>query len=426
MKDMPLLLRIMALSWLLCSQLTFANTEAIFAKTKPTLLQVKVIDIQSGEKSSIGTGFLIADGNLAATNYHVVSSYVQYPLQYRLQYQQEWVDDQGQSQLLQGELTLQAIDVVNDLAVVALPAAQRQALALATTAPTRGSTLYSLGNPHDLGMIVVPGTYNGLKEASFYDRIHFTGAINPGMSGGPTINEQGQVVGINVATAGNQIGFLVPVDKLQALLASEQVTSDQHQWFSEIKQQLWRNQQRLQQQLLSKDWPLEALGDVRVPTEIQPYLRCWGDSNQNEPKRIHQSVMRVCRFSDDIYLHQQFNTGSVELEYEWLSAENLHEQHFYNLIEQRIRTARGPNRVNQDDVSEYQCQVDTLAAPLKQRVVFCSRKYLKYSGLFDALYLAVTLNGADRALISHFTLSGVSQAFALDFSKRFVGAVQWQ
>ena len=76
-----------------------------------------------------------------------------------------------------------------------------------------------MGNPLDLGMTILPGTYNGIAGGSFYDRIHFSGSINPGMSGGPVINRNGQVVGINVATAGNQVSFLVPVHKVMDLLA---------------------------------------------------------------------------------------------------------------------------------------------------------------------------------------------------------------
>ena len=60
----------------------------------------------------------------------------------------------------------------------------------------QGATVYSLGNPHDLGLIVVPGTYNGLQKHSFYPRIHFTGAVNAGMSGGPTVDAAGKVVGV--------------------------------------------------------------------------------------------------------------------------------------------------------------------------------------------------------------------------------------
>ena len=44
-----------------------------------------------------------------------------------------------------------------------------------------------MGNPLDLGFTIVEGTYNGFVEKSYNPRMHFTGAINPGMSGGPAV-----------------------------------------------------------------------------------------------------------------------------------------------------------------------------------------------------------------------------------------------
>ena len=61
---------------------------------------------------------------------------------------------------------------------------------------------------------MIPGTYNGITAHSVYERIHFSGSVNPGMSGGPVLNQSGQVIGVNVATAGNQLGFLVPLNRL--------------------------------------------------------------------------------------------------------------------------------------------------------------------------------------------------------------------
>jgi serine protease Do len=63
----------------------------------------------------------------------------------------------------------------------------------------RGERIYSLGNPLDIGFAVTEGTYNGLVQRSFYPRIFFGGALNPGMSGGPALDDAGQVVGINVS-----------------------------------------------------------------------------------------------------------------------------------------------------------------------------------------------------------------------------------
>ena len=40
------------------------------------------------------------------------------------------------------------------------------------------------------------------------------------MSGGPTITAFGNVVGVNVSSAGEQVSFLVPVDAVLKLLSS--------------------------------------------------------------------------------------------------------------------------------------------------------------------------------------------------------------
>ena len=48
--------------------------------------------------------------------------------------------------------------------------------------------------------------------------MHFAGSLNPGMGGGATLDNKEEVVGINVASAGNQVSFLVPVSDLQLLL----------------------------------------------------------------------------------------------------------------------------------------------------------------------------------------------------------------
>ena len=76
----------------------------------------------------------------------------------------------------------------------------------------QGERIYSLGNPLDVGFAVIEGTYNGLVERSFYPTIFFAGSLNPGVSGGPTLDGQGAVIGVNVAARrdGEQVSFLVP------------------------------------------------------------------------------------------------------------------------------------------------------------------------------------------------------------------------
>jgi S1-C subfamily serine protease len=60
----------------------------------------------------------------------------------------------------------------------------------------RASASTPIGNPLDLGFTIVEGTYNGLVDKSYDERIHFSGSINPGMSGGPVAAATGASSGV--------------------------------------------------------------------------------------------------------------------------------------------------------------------------------------------------------------------------------------
>jgi serine protease Do len=92
--------------------------------------------------------------------------------------------------------------LVHDLAIVKSEEIHGSFFALNETPLKKGSRIFSLGNPLDLGMTIIEGTYSGDIEGSLYDKIHFSGSLNPGMSGGPTIDAKGACIGINVSTAG--------------------------------------------------------------------------------------------------------------------------------------------------------------------------------------------------------------------------------
>ena len=100
------------LVFLLLSSSIYATEQAeqLFNQLKPSLYQIKLIDKASGEKSSIGSGFQISSDGIIATNYHVISSYALHPKKYRIEY----LDNQGNK----GDLSLQSVDVINDLALV--------------------------------------------------------------------------------------------------------------------------------------------------------------------------------------------------------------------------------------------------------------------------------------------------------------------
>jgi len=137
--------------------------QRIYAAAPPRLLQFRTLVAGVEQKSSTGSGFLVAADGLAITNYHVVSQVALDPKTYRLEY----TAADGN----RGDARLLAIDLANDLAVVDLnkhdmPFFAFDEAAMASGLP-KGERLYSMGNPLDLGFTINEGIYNGLVERSY-------------------------------------------------------------------------------------------------------------------------------------------------------------------------------------------------------------------------------------------------------------------
>ncbi|MEX2963016.1 S1C family serine protease [Microbulbifer sp. TYP-18] len=420
--------RLLALLFCCTSGLAAAQSyENLYSKYRGSLYQVRLIEKASNSKAGLGSGFQISPDGLIATNYHVVAGTVNDPEKYRLEY----LSTDGTL----GALTLLDIDVVNDLALLRMDKPGAKHLGLAQKTPQKGETIFALGNPLDLGMTLIPGTYNGIAGGSFYDRIHFSGSINPGMSGGPAINSGGQVVGINVATAGNQLSFLVPVEKLARLAKHYGREGNELDLHTVTRQQLLKNQQDIIDRILGAKWQLLPLGDAMVVGEIVPPIHCWGNTQEDDERTIKR-IDKGCTGKDVIFLSEDFNTGRVEYEFFWLQADDLNPARFYADYEQQMSSFAPGNDAGEEDVTNFNCRQlftsqprgengDSDADPIIARTSYCVRRYKQFPDLFDVFYLSLSVDQKDRALVSHFTLSGFTQESAAAFSEKFTSEIQW-
>ncbi|MCK4950461.1 MAG: trypsin-like peptidase domain-containing protein [Gammaproteobacteria bacterium] len=390
---------------------------SLYKKNSEYLYQIKVVELVSNKKSSIGSGFLVSANGLVATNYHVISSYIQNPGKYRI----EFIAQNNE----RSDLTVEDIDVVNDLALLKSDISSETFLELSPEMPGNGEFIYSLGNPQDLGSAVVPGTYNGYIASSFYKRIHFTGSLNPGMSGGPVLNQAGTVIGINVATSGNQISYLISVNKLKALM-DEYVTRKMppKDFNNRIHEQLIANQKKLMDNILSADWGKTSLGDTEVLSKLSEFVSCWGTQKDQKKEDKYSAVSIDCQMKEDIFIDRFFNTGKVGYQYKWLQSISLNPVQFYSLIERFYARVFSGNRAEKDDVHPYKCNEAFISGP-DQRVVFCSRAYKDYAGLYDVVLVSTTVHKNDRALLSYFSMSGIEKDPALRFAERFLGETKW-
>ncbi|MGS2723883.1 S1C family serine protease [Porticoccus sp. GXU_MW_L64] len=397
-----------------------SSAAQLFSDHQHHIYQIRLIDLAADKKTSLGSGFLVTGQGVIATNYHVIESAISHPDKYRIEY----LDAEGNV----GPLELLDINVINDLALLKSDQLVMSPLGLAEQKPQQGETIYAIGNPHDIGFTVVPGTYNNVNDASYYRRIHFTGSINPGMSGGPVLNGAGEVVGINVSTGGNQISFLVPVDVLRSLLTGYGERAQRIADFKAyIGQQLYDNQKNLIDGIVAKDWPTETIGEASALAEMRPYVKCWGNSTDKDKK--FQRVMSTCQGSEHIYLNPGFTTGTVNYQFFWLQADKLNPWQFYRRYENLLANFVSDNVAGKDDVSEYACEelfVAKQQSDKPEKAVLCVRAYRDYKGLYDAFFVGGSLHHNHKAFIRHFSLTGVSRESVQKFMARFVEVAAWR
>lgn len=82
-----------------------------------------------------------------------------------------------------------------------------------------GDTVVAIGNPLGLESTVSTGIISALRESDGYTIYQTTAPISPGNSGGPLLDEHGQVIGINTATIpdGQNLNFAIPIDYVFAI-----------------------------------------------------------------------------------------------------------------------------------------------------------------------------------------------------------------
>lgn len=400
---------------------TSPSTEAVFSAHKHKILQIRILDTASGSKAAIGSGFLVSNDGHIITNYHVISGMIDRPELYRAEFRTH-DENSGQLQILD-------VDVVHDLAllkaeglsdVLGEPSLRDQSFEISTQNPANGVRLYAMGNPFDLGLTIVEGTYNGLWEKSLYEKIHFTGSINPGMSGGPTLDSRGRVVGVNVSTAGNQVSFLVPAKYAAALLNRVKKNGAAQNLVLQVRDQQLANQETYITRLLADPLKTLHIKGYRAPGELASFIDCWSDTETAE-EQLYDTAYQSCTSSDDIYLSDEQATGMIQYRHEVYRSRGLDQLRFYRMLESQLQYPRLWTRASEDTVTNYECQDDVLRHQgLRSKVVFCMRAYLKMPGLYDVFVTATTLTRTDEALLTTLLIGGVSHENAIKFPKAYL------
>uniref|UniRef100_A0A8C6T765 HtrA serine peptidase 3 n=1 Tax=Neogobius melanostomus TaxID=47308 RepID=A0A8C6T765_9GOBI len=167
-----------------------------------------------------GSGFVMSDNGLIVTNAHVVSSNTQVTGQQHLKVQMQ----NGKVY----EASIKDIDKKSDIATIKInPQSKLSVLFLGHSADLRpGEFVVAIGSPFALQNTVTTGIVStaqrdgkelGLKDSDM-DYIQTDAIINYGNSGGPLVNLDGEVIGINTLKVAAGISFAIPSDRITQFL----------------------------------------------------------------------------------------------------------------------------------------------------------------------------------------------------------------
>lgn len=392
------------------------TSAAVFRRYADHTAKIQVVESGSGAKASLGSAFFVTAGGDLLTNYHVVAEAVDDP-RYRI----EWLDHSGVARA--GRIL--AVDVIRDLAVVGTDRPTRRFFTLARAPIAKGTRIYSLGHPEDLGLSIVEGVYNGLLEHTLYPKIHFSGPLNSGMSGGPALTRSGAVVGVNVATAGNSISFLVPIEAALPLLArAAQAGGEVPDLPADIGRQILANQAHYLGTLFQGSDSAVRIGPFELPTQPAPFFRCWADASRDDDA-LFESVDHQCSTDDAIYLSGSQSSGIVSLSHRVLVSRGLNPLRFFSLYTAEFRQHQNEFELP-DDVTDYRCQNRNVRHHgMVMRTQLCLRRYTRYEGLYDAELKAAVLGARDAGVVTSLSMAGVSFENAQRLARKYLERIRW-
>lgn len=399
------------------------DAKRAYEGARDKLVQIRTLLRNSDTQAGVGSGFFVSRDGLIITNFHVASQLALEPERYRGVY----VPVDGKEAPVQ----LLAFDVQHDLALLRVQNAGADYPALSfrgNDAPlARGERIYSLGNPKDIGFAVTEGTYNGLVLRSFYPRIFFGGTINPGMSGGPVLDEAGRVVGINVSKRrdGEQLSFLVPAEFAQALLAratgAKPLTQAAH---AEVTRQLMVHQEQLARRYLATPLKAQKHGGYSVPVSDDALARCWGHGRDADFKAF--DLERTdCQLDSHVFAGDT-TTGYIQLRYEAYDAPRFSALRFSNLYAQSFANesfgTQGTRKMTAAECSERYIDRDGMA----MRAVVCMSAYRKFAGLYDVSVLVASLNRPTQGVQGRMDARGVSFGNGLKLVAQYLDGFKWE
>jgi serine protease Do len=319
-----------------------------------------------------------------------------------------------------------AVDVRNDLAVVRVADHKAAPLVLVNRPPRKGERAYSIGFPLDVGLTITEGISNGKVEDAFDSRIHYSGAVNGGMSGGPAFNATGEVIGINVSGYRFEqlVSFLVPAEHAVALLGrAVSIGKGPVDLKADILAQLRAHSSKLIGSFSGALATQNSAG-YDLPAKLAPFVDCTANSDPTIAQ-VAQTTRISCVSKAGVYLKDRQSVGDIRYVHTVVTSEKLGPWRYAARLSNHAHVIGIPGSWR--DVGGFACDGRVVALKgFAANVTVCTRGHRKNAGLYDFTVTVASQNGTQKGFTSDLTMIGLEYEPSMAFIRRYLEAMQWK
>jgi hypothetical protein len=190
---------------------TLTATE-IYKKCDPATVEIVASD---DSNEALGSGFFVSNG-VVVTNYHVIRGAKKIAVRTYDEKEYEVYSILGYNE----DLDLAILKVNSD----------NSSLLISQQRVEVGENIYALGSPFGLTGTLSGGMVStASRKIDGVDFIQITASISPGNSGGPLLNEHGEVIGVNTMfyENGQNLNFAININELQKISTNRPISVEE-------------------------------------------------------------------------------------------------------------------------------------------------------------------------------------------------------